>query len=100
MERIDRSKRALVVGLGITGISVAVRLRQIGWEPVIVERAPERRTGGYFVLLYNAGRAAAGRMGIMPYLHDRSPLDGAHYVIDRQRKQRRAPALADLPGNP
>lgn len=24
-------------------------LRQAGWQPVVVERAPERRKGGYFV---------------------------------------------------
>ncbi|MEV4049475.1 FAD-binding protein, partial [Streptomyces sp. NPDC049744] len=45
-------KRALVVGLGIAGMSAAIGLRRAGWTPVIVERAPERRTGGYFVALF------------------------------------------------
>ncbi|MET7464024.1 NAD-binding protein [Nonomuraea sp. NPDC005501] len=35
-------KRALVVGLGVSGIATAIGLRRIGWEPVIVERAPGR----------------------------------------------------------
>ena len=39
-------KRALVVGLGSAGMSAAIGLRRAGWTPVIVERAPERRTGG------------------------------------------------------
>ncbi|WP_281284170.1 hypothetical protein [Nonomuraea deserti] len=29
----------LVVGLGINGIAAALRLRQIGWTPVIFQRA-------------------------------------------------------------
>jgi len=33
-------KRALVVGLGIAGMAAAIGLRQAGWTPVIVERAP------------------------------------------------------------
>ncbi|MFC5826091.1 hypothetical protein [Nonomuraea insulae] len=57
------SRRALVVGLGVSGIATAIGLRRIGWDPVIVERAPGRRSGGYFVL-FGAGQAAARRLGI------------------------------------
>ena len=39
-------KRALIGGLGIAGMSAAAGLRRAGWTPVIVERAPGRRTGG------------------------------------------------------
>ncbi|MEW1847138.1 monooxygenase, partial [Nonomuraea angiospora] len=58
-------RRALVVGLGISGIATALRLRQIGWTPVIVERAAARRSDGYFIALFGAGRAAAQRLGIL-----------------------------------
>lgn len=41
--------RALIVGLGIAGMSSAISLKKNGWEPIVIERAPERRTGGYFI---------------------------------------------------
>ena len=57
-------RKALVVGLGIAGMSAAIRLQQAGWEPVIVERSPERRTGGYFIALFPEGVAAAEQLGV------------------------------------
>ena len=92
--------RALVVGLGIAGISTAMRLREIGWEPVIIERAPQRRSGGYFVGLFGTGRAAARRLGIMDGIHDRTANDGHNFEIDRDGNRRRAVGYKDLPGNP
>ncbi|MGK3209266.1 FAD-dependent monooxygenase [Amycolatopsis sp. MEPSY49] len=96
-------KRALVVGLGIAGMSAAIGLRQAGWTPVIVERAPERRTGGYFVGLFPEGRQAAADLGIAEHLHTRNPdrAAGANsWSLDR--RGRRSPALGflDQPGEP
>jgi glycine/D-amino acid oxidase-like deaminating enzyme len=39
----SEGRRALVVGLGIAGLATALRLHQIGWTPVIVERAAFRQ---------------------------------------------------------
>ncbi|WP_326835261.1 FAD-dependent monooxygenase [Amycolatopsis rhabdoformis] len=100
MEIKQQRRRALVVGLGISGISTAVRLRQAGWEPEIVERAPGRRTGGYFVLLYEAGRASARRLGFLPAMPDRSSVDRAHYEIDRRGNRTRVPNFSDHPQGP
>ena len=80
------NRRALVVGLGISGISTAVRLRQIGWTPVLIERAPARRRGGYFVALFKGGRSAAKRLGILE--SDRVPVGSANYEIDRAGNRR------------
>lgn len=91
--------RALVVGLGIAGIATAIRLRQIGWEPVIVERAPERRSGGYFIGLFGAGRGAAERLGVLKYLHNRDG-KGVVYDIDRKGNRRIGMSFGDLPGVP
>ncbi|WP_210745193.1 FAD-dependent monooxygenase [Nocardia flavorosea] len=68
--------RALVVGLGIAGMAAAIGLRQAGWQPVIVERAPQRRKGGYFVGLSAAGMQVAADLGIDGHLHTRNPPDG------------------------
>ena len=70
-------RRVLVVGLGISGTATALRLRQIGWEPVVVEKAPARRTGGQFIALFGAGQAAARRLGILDRLNDRSVAAGS-----------------------
>ncbi|MEU6717906.1 FAD-dependent monooxygenase [Nonomuraea sp. NPDC046802] len=92
-------RRALVVGLGISGIATALRLRQIGWRPVIVERSAARRSGGYFIALFGAGRAAAERLGMLDGLADRDP-DGASYDIDRTGRRRPGWSFKDFPGQP
>ena len=58
-----RPGRVLIVGLGISGMATALRLHRLGWQPVIVEKAPARRTGGYFIASLGTGLAAAERLG-------------------------------------
>ncbi|SEF04347.1 2-polyprenyl-6-methoxyphenol hydroxylase [Streptomyces sp. 3213] len=95
----SKDRRALVVGLGISGIATALRLRQIGWTPVVIERAPARRTGGYFIALFGGGRPAAQRLGILDRLRDRVP-DGGAYNIDRAGNRQLGLNYRDLPGSP
>lgn len=94
-------KRALVVGLGIAGMAAAIGLRQAGWNPVIVERAPERRTGGYGVGLMPEGRQAVRDLDITDHLHIRNPPDGG-VAWSLTRRGTRAPGLGFLhqPGDP
>ncbi|MBX6766802.1 MAG: FAD-dependent monooxygenase [Actinomadura rubrobrunea] len=97
---VNDRKRCLVVGLGISGIAAAVRLRQIGWEPVIVERAPGRRTGGYFVVLFGAGRAAARRLGFADAIPDRTVPGGRTYIVNRNGDRKPGLSFGDIPGAP
>ena len=93
-------KRALVVGLGIAGMSAAIGLRQAGWTPVIIERTPERRTGGYFIFLFPEGVQAAADLGIADHLHTRNPdwrPGGTTWSVDRQGRRRPALGLLDVP---
>lgn len=93
--------RALIVGMGIAGLATAMRLREIGWEPVIVERAPERRAAGYFVGLFETGRATAQRMGVLDAIGNRTDHDGMTYNVDRSGTKRRpGMGYGDLPGEP
>ncbi|QYN33849.1 FAD-dependent monooxygenase [Pseudonocardia sp. DSM 110487] len=94
-------KRALVVGLGIAGMAAAIGLREAGWTPVIVERAPERRRGGYFVGLMPKGRQAAVDLGIDGHLHTRNPPDGGN-AWSLTRRGDREPGVGFLhqPGDP
>jgi len=94
-------KRALIVGLGIAGMSAAIGLRAAGWTPVIVERAPARRRGGYFVGLMPEGRQAAVDLGIAEYLHTRNPADeGAVWELNRHGKRRPGLGFLSQPGHP
>jgi 2-polyprenyl-6-methoxyphenol hydroxylase-like FAD-dependent oxidoreductase len=96
----NTDRRALVVGLGISGIATALRLRQIGWQPVVIEKAPARRSGGYFVGLFGAGKAPAERLGILERMSDRTSVDGAAFQIDRTGSRWPSLGFRDLPGNP
>src|ERR1700704_6416655 len=75
-------RRVLVVGLGISGTATALRLRQIGWDPVVVEKAPARRTGGQYIVMFGAGQAAARRLGILDRMTDRNVADGSAFSVD------------------
>ncbi|SEG75422.1 2-polyprenyl-6-methoxyphenol hydroxylase [Nonomuraea solani] len=90
--------RALVVGLGIAGIATAVRLRQIGWEPVLVERAPTRRSGGYFIMLFGTGVASARRLGVLDSIGDRSGPQAVTYTINRAGRRRPGISPAGIGG--
>ncbi|WP_191257800.1 FAD-dependent monooxygenase [Amycolatopsis oliviviridis] len=85
--------------MGVSGLATATRLRRAGWRPVLVERAPARRTGGYFIVLFGAGKAAAARLGLLDAVHDRSTtvpkLD-----IERDGTGRPGMSFSELPGKP
>lgn len=94
-------RRALVVGLGIAGMSTAIGLHRAGWTPIIVERSPERRTGGYFIALFPEGRQAATDLGITDDLHTRNPVgDAATWAVNRRGKRHRSLGFLDQPGGP
>ena len=93
-------KRALVVGLGIAGMSAAIGLRRAGWTPVIVERAAERRTGGYFIFMFPEGVQAAADLGIADHLHTRNPEwrpGGNSWSVDSRGRRKPALGLLDAP---
>jgi 2-polyprenyl-6-methoxyphenol hydroxylase-like FAD-dependent oxidoreductase len=94
----DTRGRVLVVGMGVSGIATATRLHRAGWTPVIIERAASRRSGGYFVALFGAGRAAARRLGILEHLHDRTS-SVQSLDIDRAGRTRPGMAYSDIPGD-
>ncbi|MGI5232910.1 FAD-dependent monooxygenase [Actinoallomurus sp. CA-142502] len=92
--------RALVVGLGIAGIATALRLRQVGWQPVLVEKAAARRSSGYFIMLFGTGVASARRLGVLDTIGDRGHPRLVNHEVNRAG--RRTPGInpAALPGRP
>jgi 2-polyprenyl-6-methoxyphenol hydroxylase-like FAD-dependent oxidoreductase len=93
-------RTALVVGLGISGMATAIRLAEAGWTPVIVERNAERRTGGYFVGLFPAGKRAAQRLGVLTTMHLRTPREHHTWTVDSTGRRQRSAGFLDQPGNP
>ncbi|HEX3926198.1 MAG TPA: FAD-dependent monooxygenase [Streptosporangiaceae bacterium] len=60
-----QNKDILISGAGIAGPALAYWLRQRGFNPTVVERAPAPRPGGQAVDLRGAGRTVVERMGLM-----------------------------------
>lgn len=85
----------LISGAGIAGPALAYWLRAAGFQPTIVERAPEPRRGGQAVDLRGAGRTVIERMGLMDRARDIS-LDqhGIAWVDDADRVRASMPVDA------
>ena len=58
------AKTVLISGAGIAGPTLAFWLKAAGFEPTIVERAPELRRGGYVIDFWGLGYDIAERMGL------------------------------------
>jgi 2-polyprenyl-6-methoxyphenol hydroxylase-like FAD-dependent oxidoreductase len=58
--------RIVICGAGIAGGTLAHWLLRGGHSPLLVERAPAPRTGGYVMDFWGAGYTVAERMGILP----------------------------------
>ncbi|WP_438022415.1 FAD-dependent monooxygenase [Sorangium sp. So ce233] len=93
-------RRVLIVGLGIAGIATALRLHRAGWEPVIIERAPERRKSGYFIALFGTGQASSRRLGVLEAMGNRKHPQTKTYEVDRANRRRKGMTFADVPGEP
>jgi 2-polyprenyl-6-methoxyphenol hydroxylase-like FAD-dependent oxidoreductase len=57
-------------GAGVAGPALAHWLLRYGHEPVLIEKAPALRKGGYIIDFWGAGYDIAGKMGILPRLLD------------------------------
>jgi 2-polyprenyl-6-methoxyphenol hydroxylase-like FAD-dependent oxidoreductase len=74
-----KNRKILILGAGIAGPCLAYWLLKYGFEPVLVERAPTLRTGGYIIDFWGLGFDVAERMGLVPALIHEG------YVIDEVR---------------
>lgn len=66
-------------GTGIAGPTLAYWLKRYGHEPVLFEKAPALRTGGYVIDFWGTGYDIADKMGIIPKM-----LEDA-YIMERLR---------------
>lgn len=63
---MDKTSKILISGAGVAGLTAALRLAKAGYKPVIVEKAPELRPGGYLVALSHQAYIFADEMGLIP----------------------------------
>ena len=71
--------RVLISGAGIAGPTLAYWLLQYGFEPTLVEKSPQLRTGGYIIDFWGAGFDVADRMGLLPEIKSQG------YVVQEVR---------------
>lgn len=71
--------RVAISGAGVSGPTLAYWLLRGGHEPVLIEAAPQLRTGGYMLDFWGVGYTVAERMGILPWLRE------AGYQVDEVR---------------
>lgn len=69
------TRRALIVGAGIGGLSAGIALKRAGWDVEIHERAAELREVGFGLLLAPNALAALRELGIAPAAVGGAPLD-------------------------
>ncbi len=82
--------RAVICGAGIAGLAAAQRLSALGWEVVVLERAPGARTQGYLLDFFGAGFDAAEAMGILPRLRElRYRVEEARFIDAHGRRRAR-----------
>jgi 2-polyprenyl-6-methoxyphenol hydroxylase-like FAD-dependent oxidoreductase len=82
------TKTVLISGAGVAGPTLAYWLLRRGFTPVIVERAPQFRSGGYIVDFFGVGFDVAERMGLVPLLRELGYVnDRAEFVDEKGRRR-------------
>ncbi|MFD1938449.1 FAD-dependent monooxygenase [Nonomuraea mangrovi] len=73
--------RILISGGGVAGLTLAYWLHHHGFTPVVVERSPQGRVGGYGIDFFGTGYDIAERMGLVQRLErGRIPADSVTFV--------------------
>lgn len=80
--------RVAINGAGIAGTALAYWLSKMGHEVVLVERAPELRTGGYVLNLWGVGYDAVEKMGLLPGLLELQYETDELRMVDRHGRTR------------
>ena len=73
--------RVLISGAGIAGLTLAIRLKEYGYDPLVVERDAALPTDGYMMDFFGSGWDVAERMGLADKLRAiRYPIDKLQFV--------------------
>jgi 2-polyprenyl-6-methoxyphenol hydroxylase-like FAD-dependent oxidoreductase len=80
--------RVIINGAGIAGPTLAYWLRRGGHEVVLIEAAPQLRTGGYVIDFWGVGYEIAEKMGLIPRIREMGYQGaGVRFVDGRGRRR-------------
>ena len=68
--------RILISGAGIAGLTLAIELKQKGFDPVVIDRQPAPRAHGHLLEFFGTGWDIATRLGVM------EPLRAIKYPVE------------------
>ncbi|GAA2512379.1 MULTISPECIES: FAD-dependent monooxygenase [Actinomycetes] len=81
--------RVVICGAGIAGLALAGRLHNVlGWEVVVLEKAPRPRAEGHVIDFFGPGYDAAEAMGVLPWLKELSQPVSALVLVDEDGRPR------------
>ncbi|MDR3386543.1 MAG: FAD-binding domain [Rudaea sp.] len=87
-DSVMKNRKVLIVGTGIAGTTLAYWLNRYGFEPTLIERAEQLRTGGYVIDFWGLGYDVAEKMGLLPALKEVAlPVDGLKIVDERGKRR-------------
>ncbi len=76
-----------ICGAGVAGPTLAYWLHRAGHTPVLIEKAPAFRTGGYIIDFWGVGYTVAERMGILPEVRSRGYLVGEVRMVNARNQK-------------
>jgi 2-polyprenyl-6-methoxyphenol hydroxylase-like FAD-dependent oxidoreductase len=69
---MKKNSRILIHGAGVAGLTCAIWLGRNGFRPVVIEKSPEiRAAGGFIICLCGSSYRFAEELGMMPDLQER-----------------------------
>jgi 2-polyprenyl-6-methoxyphenol hydroxylase-like FAD-dependent oxidoreductase len=82
-----QKQHILISGASIGGPTLAYWLKRFGFEPTVVERAPQVRAGGYPIDVRYEAAEVAMRMGIWPRLQQEQTTLGKIMFVDQHNRR-------------
>lgn len=74
-------------GAGVAGPTLAWWLKKYGYEPVIFEKAPALREGGYVIDFWGTGYDIAEKMGLLPELKEKGYFIETLSLLNKEGKR-------------
>jgi 2-polyprenyl-6-methoxyphenol hydroxylase-like FAD-dependent oxidoreductase len=76
-----------ITGAGIAGTTLSYWLHRFGYQPVLIEKSPRLRTGGYVIDFWGVGYEVAGKMGLIPRLQELGYHVGEWRLVDSEGRK-------------
>ncbi len=79
--RVNHNHKILIIGAGIAGPMVCYWLKKYGFNPTLIERSEQLRTGGYAIDIRGIATDIVKKMGLYDAIYEkRTSLLSTRYV--------------------